>query len=63
MTEISTSHTSKSVRRSKIVPLTAEELAPINARLQEAYRLVDEVGALVRDRVKPPIEICSGSSV
>jgi hypothetical protein len=56
MTEISTTHTSKRGRRSKIVPLTAEELAPINARLREAYRLVDEVGALIRDRVKPTLE-------
>ena len=56
MTEISTTHTSKRVRRSKIVPLTAEELAPIKAQLREAYRLVGEVGSLIRDRVKPTLE-------
>ena len=56
MNEISTTHTSKRVRRSKIVPLTAEELAPINAQLREAYRLVGEVGSLIRDRVKPTLE-------
>ena len=56
MTEISTTHTSKRVRRGKIISLTPEELIPINTRLREAYRLVDEVRSMIRGHVRGNFE-------
>ena len=44
------------MRRTKRIPLTAEELTPINARLREAYRMVNEVGGLIHGRVKSALE-------
>ena len=44
------------MRRTTRIPLTAEELTPINARLREAYRMVDEVGGLIHGRVKSALE-------
>ena len=56
MTEVSTTQNLRAKQRGKIIPLTSEELAPINARLREAYRLVDEVGLMIRGHVKGNFE-------
>jgi len=56
MIEVSTTQNLKGKQRGKIIPLTSEELAPINARLREAYRLVDEVGLMIRGHVKWNLE-------
>ena len=56
MVEVSTDQNLKGKRRGKIIPLTPEELIPINARLREAYRLVDEVRSMIRGHVKGNFE-------
>ena len=56
MVEVSTNQNLKGKRRGKIIPLTPEELIPINARLREAYRLVDEVRSMIRGHVKGNFE-------
>ncbi len=51
MVEISSYQHQKRKRRGSIIPPEADELVHISARLRDAYRLVDEVGVLIRDRV------------
>ena len=56
MVEISTDQNLRVKRRGKIIPLTPEELIPINTRLREAYRLVDEVRSMIRGHVRGNFE-------
>jgi hypothetical protein len=51
MVELSTTPNLQKRRRGKLPPLTADELAAVNVRLRPAYHLVEEVHAIISDRV------------